>query len=54
MKICRDFQSLFTSMADEFTSWKDVQSAMGQGRNTNAIMKISVAHDRPRLLSSEN
>ena len=28
---CRDFQSVFISMVDVFSSCKDVQSAMGQG-----------------------
>ena len=32
LEICRDFQPVFISVVDVFSSCKDVQSAMGQGQ----------------------
>ena len=52
MKICWDFQSVFTSMVDASPSCKDVQNVMGQGWiqwNTNTMMKIFVASGQPPL-----
>ena len=51
MTIRRDFQSVFTSMVDAFSGYKDVQSSMWQGRNMNEIMDIFVANDQPPLYS---
>ena len=52
MKICWDFQSVFTSMVDASPSCKDVRSVMGQGCiqwNMNTMMRIFVASGQPPL-----
>ena len=51
---CRDFQSVFISMVDMFSSCKDVQSVMDRDRNIDTIMEISVAHGQPLLLYKDN
>ena len=53
MKIRKDFQSVFTSMVDAFSSCKHVQSSMWQGKNMESIMNIFVAHGQ-RTLYFEN
>ena len=54
MKNCRYFKSVFTSMIDVFSSFKDVNAQWDKGRNTNTIMEISVVHGQPPLLYSVN
>ena len=51
---CRDFQSVFISMVNMFSSCKDVQSVMDRDRNIDTLIKISVAHGQPLLLYKEN
>ena len=49
-----DFQSVFISMVDVFSSYKDFQSAMGKQWKYGYNNGISVVHKQLLLLYSEN